>query len=98
MLLLAAAAAEPAQALTEKGQNQTESCYSSQVSNATVQVSYARSAAPRETTFTFVVRARLPSPLQDSTHACMHASRAAACAAHARAATCAATCAVPLRR
>ena len=60
MLLVAAAATAQAQPQgnREKGQA-PEACYDSRLSNTTARVAYTRSAGPRETTFTFLVRCRL---------------------------------------
>ncbi len=57
-LLLLAATLGQAEAASEKGQS-AEACYSTYLGNGTANVSYTRSAAPRETTFTFLVRIML---------------------------------------
>ncbi len=55
VLLLATAATAQPQGNREKGQA-PEACYDSRLSNSTARVAYTRSAGPRETTFTFLVR------------------------------------------
>lgn len=71
VLLLAAGAAgqsAPPQGYREKGQA-PESCYDSQLSSSTATVSYTRSAAPRETTFNFLVcHSTACAPISNSLH------------------------------